>query len=258
MFVVGVVVFTLASGLCATAGSVDVHRLPGAAGRRRRPARPGIAGAVIEAFPVGRRTRSGCGAQPRRWPPGSGRPSAAPWSTPTLAPGVPCQHPAGIAAVLGARVTIVEMRAVGEADDAGPAGGVVSGSGRAPALARTIVAPVTSFDADALRDHCLAKPGAWADQPWDGDYVAKVGDKIFAFLGSDSVGLKCGANRAEADEWLLQFPDDASVMPYIGRSGLEHPAAGWRDPRRRAPRGGRRLLRHRRRQASQERRPGVD
>ena len=52
-----------------------------------------------------------------------------------------------------------------------------------------------------------------------GDYVAKVGDKIFAFLGRDSVGLKCGATRVEADEWVLQYPDDASVMAYIGRSG---------------------------------------
>jgi len=78
---------------------------------------------------------------------------------------------------------------------------------------------VTALDADALRDYCLAKPGAWVDQPWEGDFVAKVGDKIFAFMGSESVGLKCGANRAEADEWVLQYPDDASVMAYIGRSG---------------------------------------
>ena len=67
--------------------------------------------------------------------------------------------------------------------------------------------------------YALAKPGAWADQPWEGDHVAKVGDKIFAFLGHDAVGIKCGANRLEADEWLLQYPDDASVMAYIGRSG---------------------------------------
>jgi predicted DNA-binding protein (MmcQ/YjbR family) len=33
------------------------------------------------------------------------------------------------------------------------------------------------------------------------------------------VGVKSGANRAEADEWLLQYPEDASVMAYIGRSG---------------------------------------
>ena len=43
-----------------------------------------------------------------------------------------------------------------------------------------------------LRDYCLAKPGAWPDEPWEGDSVAKVGSKIFAFLGSETVGLKCG------------------------------------------------------------------
>ena len=74
---------------------------------------------------------------------------------------------------------------------------------------------------DDLLAHCLAKPGAWRDEPWEGDVVAKVGDKIFAFLGSGSgaVGLKCGRNRDEADEWLHRYPDDASVMAYIGRSG---------------------------------------
>jgi predicted DNA-binding protein (MmcQ/YjbR family) len=72
---------------------------------------------------------------------------------------------------------------------------------------------------DQLREHCLGKPGAWPDEPWEGDTVAKVGPKIFAFLGAEAVGLKCGATRDEADEWLARFPEDASVMPYIGRSG---------------------------------------
>ncbi|MBA2697614.1 MAG: MmcQ/YjbR family DNA-binding protein [Nocardioidaceae bacterium] len=70
--------------------------------------------------------------------------------------------------------------------------------------------------------YCLAKPGAWQDEPWEGDIVVKVHDKIFAFLGGDpthSVGVKCGANRDEADEWLLRHPDAAHVMAYIGRSG---------------------------------------
>jgi predicted DNA-binding protein (MmcQ/YjbR family) len=70
--------------------------------------------------------------------------------------------------------------------------------------------------------HCLAKPGAWEDEPWEGDTVAKVHDKIFAFLGSGSgaaVGVKCGLTRDEADEWLARYPEDASVMAYIGRSG---------------------------------------
>ncbi len=71
-----------------------------------------------------------------------------------------------------------------------------------------------------LLAYCLAKPGAWQDEPWEGDVVAKVGDKIFAFLGSGtSVGVKCGTGRDEADEWLLRYPGDARVMAYIGRSG---------------------------------------
>jgi predicted DNA-binding protein (MmcQ/YjbR family) len=76
---------------------------------------------------------------------------------------------------------------------------------------------------DELLAYCLAKPGAWPDEPWDGDVVVKVSSKIFAFLGSGSgsarVGLKCGPTREVADEWLLRYPDDASVMAYIGRSG---------------------------------------
>jgi predicted DNA-binding protein (MmcQ/YjbR family) len=71
----------------------------------------------------------------------------------------------------------------------------------------------------AMKDYALAKPGAWADQPWEGDNVAKVGPKIFAFLGDETVGVKCGASREEADEWLARYPDAASVMPYIGRQG---------------------------------------
>lgn len=72
---------------------------------------------------------------------------------------------------------------------------------------------------DELLAYCLAKPGAWQDEPWEGDVVAKVADKIFAFTGSNSVGVKCGRNREEADEWLQIYPNDASVMAYIGRSG---------------------------------------
>jgi predicted DNA-binding protein (MmcQ/YjbR family) len=72
--------------------------------------------------------------------------------------------------------------------------------------------------AASLAAHALAKPGAWADQPWEGDHVAKVDRKIFCFLGEHGIGVACGS-RAEADEWLEEFPDDASVMPYIGRHG---------------------------------------
>ncbi|MFC7492464.1 MULTISPECIES: MmcQ/YjbR family DNA-binding protein [unclassified Knoellia] len=83
--------------------------------------------------------------------------------------------------------------------------------------------------------YALAKPGAWADQPWEGDDVAKVGDKIFAFLGGlgaadgPRVGVKLGS-RAEADEWIAEFPDDASVSPYIGRHGWNTLAIGGAIP----------------------------
>ena len=70
-----------------------------------------------------------------------------------------------------------------------------------------------------VADHALGKPGAWADQPWEGDHVAKVHEKIFAFIGGDGVGVKSGPDREVADEWLDRYPDDASVMAYIGRSG---------------------------------------
>ena len=72
---------------------------------------------------------------------------------------------------------------------------------------------------EELKRHCLAKPGAWPDEPWEGDVVAKVGDKIFAFLGDTGVGLKCGVGREEADEWVKRYPDDARASQYIGRSG---------------------------------------
>jgi predicted DNA-binding protein (MmcQ/YjbR family) len=74
-----------------------------------------------------------------------------------------------------------------------------------------------------LLTYCLGKPGAWQDEPWEGDVVAKVGPqgrgKIFAFVGDGtSVGLKCGT-RDEADELIARYPDDARPMAYIGRHG---------------------------------------
>jgi predicted DNA-binding protein (MmcQ/YjbR family) len=71
---------------------------------------------------------------------------------------------------------------------------------------------------EELLRYCLSKPGAWQDEPWEGDVVAKVDAKIFAFFGVGTVGVKCGT-REEADEWLARYPGDASVMAYIGRSG---------------------------------------
>lgn len=71
-----------------------------------------------------------------------------------------------------------------------------------------------------LLKYCLAKPGATRDEPWEGDVVAKVGGKIFAFIGDGKqVGLKCGRTRDDADELLDRFPDDVTPLAYIGRFG---------------------------------------
>jgi predicted DNA-binding protein (MmcQ/YjbR family) len=80
------------------------------------------------------------------------------------------------------------------------------------------------MDVSQMREYCLAKPGAWADNPWEHEHpVIKVGEgargKIFAFLSEGGVGVKCGRDREVADEWLERYPGDATVMAYIGRSG---------------------------------------
>jgi predicted DNA-binding protein (MmcQ/YjbR family) len=97
-----------------------------------------------------------------------------------------------------------------------------------------IQGPEDAMTWDELLDYCLAKPGAWQDEPWEGDVVAKVGSKIFAFLGSAAepvtVGLKCGWSREVADEWLARYPGDASAMAYIGRSGWNSLRAGGAIP----------------------------
>jgi predicted DNA-binding protein (MmcQ/YjbR family) len=44
--------------------------------------------------------------------------------------------------------------------------------------------------AAALRDFALGLPGAWEDFPWEDDRTAKVGRKVFAFLGSAAPGAE--------------------------------------------------------------------
>ncbi len=62
------------------------------------------------------------------------------------------------------------------------------------------------------------------DEPWEGDEVAKVGDKVFAFLGSpdtaeSGVTVKCGRTADEAEELRRRYPEDVSRSAYIGRYG---------------------------------------
>ncbi len=88
------------------------------------------------------------------------------------------------------------------------------------------------MDQLAVVSYCLGKPGAWLDEPWEGDTVAKVADKIFVFLGGPdtrSVGVKCGT-RDEADELIVRYPDDVTVMAYIGRYGWNTVTVGGAVP----------------------------
>lgn len=94
---------------------------------------------------------------------------------------------------------------------------------------------VTIVDVERIQAYCLAKPGAWPDRPWDHEYpVIKVGEgdrgKIFASLAAGSVGVKSASSREAADEWLDRYPEDASVMAYIGRSSWNTLAFGGTIP----------------------------
>lgn len=72
---------------------------------------------------------------------------------------------------------------------------------------------------DELIALCLAKPGAYLDSPWDDGEVAKVGGKIFCFLGLPgppvSIIVK---NTAElTSEWRDRFPSHVSVPRYLAK-----------------------------------------
>jgi predicted DNA-binding protein (MmcQ/YjbR family) len=73
---------------------------------------------------------------------------------------------------------------------------------------------------DELIAYCLGKPGAEESYPWgDGELVAKVGGKGFAFIGPGSVSVKCGRDAAEAAEWRDRYPSAVTVSRYVGRYG---------------------------------------
>ena len=86
---------------------------------------------------------------------------------------------------------------------------------------------------DELIDYCLAKPGAVETYPFgEGELVAKVGDKAFAFIGmtSGTVGVKCGRTADDAAEYRERYPDDVTVSAYIGRYGWNRVNTGGTIP----------------------------
>ena len=71
-----------------------------------------------------------------------------------------------------------------------------------------------------LRAHALKHPQAWADEPWPGDYVAKVGKKIFVFLGGEGSDVSIGVKLPRS----LLF---AHAQPFVTKMGYGMDKSGW-------------------------------
>jgi predicted DNA-binding protein (MmcQ/YjbR family) len=84
---------------------------------------------------------------------------------------------------------------------------------------------------EELVAYCLAKAGAEETYPWgEGELVAKVGGKAFAFIGLDAgtVGVKCGRTADEAAEWRDRYAGAITASAYIGRYGWN--SVDWTGP----------------------------
>ena len=78
-----------------------------------------------------------------------------------------------------------------------------------------------------LLDHCLAKPGAWPDNPWDHEVpVIKVGPpeqgKIFGRQGWNTMSL----SGAIPDDELLEAIDE-SYRLVVSKLPKKHRPDGW-------------------------------
>jgi predicted DNA-binding protein (MmcQ/YjbR family) len=74
---------------------------------------------------------------------------------------------------------------------------------------------------DAVRTFALALPEAWEDHPW-GDTVAKVGKKIFVFLGDEAPadgGCWLGVKLPESKELVLAMSFAKSMGYGLDRGG---------------------------------------
>jgi predicted DNA-binding protein (MmcQ/YjbR family) len=71
-----------------------------------------------------------------------------------------------------------------------------------------------------LRAHALTHPEAWADEPWPGDHVAKVGKKIFVFLGGEGPEVSVGVKLPRS----LLF---ARAQKFVTKMGYGMDKSGW-------------------------------
>jgi predicted DNA-binding protein (MmcQ/YjbR family) len=73
---------------------------------------------------------------------------------------------------------------------------------------------------DRLRERALALPEAHEDHPW-GETVAKVGKKVFVFLGADD------GERPGFGVKLIESLDQALALPCAAPMGYGLGKAGW-------------------------------
>ena len=71
-----------------------------------------------------------------------------------------------------------------------------------------------------LRAHALKHPEAWADEPWPGDHVIKVGKKIFVFLGGEGPDVSLGVKLPRS----LLF---ARAQRFVRKMGYGMDKSGW-------------------------------
>ena len=71
-----------------------------------------------------------------------------------------------------------------------------------------------------LRAHALKHPEACADEPWPGDHVAKVGKKIFVFLGGEGADVSVGVKLPRS----LLF---ARAQKFVQKMGYGMDKSGW-------------------------------
>lgn len=73
-------------------------------------------------------------------------------------------------------------------------------------------------DLAALERFALDLPGAFADTPWEGDHVAKVGKKIFVFFGSGE-DPRISVKLPESADHALSIPGAAPTSYGLGKHG---------------------------------------
>ena len=71
-----------------------------------------------------------------------------------------------------------------------------------------------------LSAHALRHEGAWADEPWPGDHVVKVGKKIFVFLGGEGPDVTLGVKLPRS----LLF---ARAQKFVTKMGYGMDKSGW-------------------------------